>query len=47
MRYHLELRGENQDLDEILDILRGKYEIISIDYIVGKLIVILKNIVLT
>jgi len=43
-RYHLELRGKNQDLDEILDILRSKYEIISTDYVLGKLIVILKNI---
>ena len=43
-RYHLELRGKNKDLEEILDILGGKYEIVSTDYVMGKLIVIIKNI---
>ena len=43
-RYHLELRGENKYLEEILDILGRKYEIVSTNYVTGKLIVILKNI---
>jgi ABC-2 type transport system ATP-binding protein len=43
-RYHLELRGKNKDLEEILDILGSKYEIVSTDYVIGKLIIIIKNI---
>jgi len=43
-RYHLELRGKNKDLEEISDILSKKYEIVSTDFIIGRLIVIIKNI---
>jgi hypothetical protein len=40
----LELRGEPEKLDKILNILGDKYEVVSSDHVLGKLDVVLKNI---
>jgi len=43
-RFKLELRGEKNHLENILDILKKEYEIISVNRFLGKLVISIRNI---
>jgi ABC-2 type transport system ATP-binding protein len=43
-RYKLELRGDKNQLEKILAILDKNYEIVSVNHLLGKLVINLKNI---